>query len=102
MSLKEKNKGRHRTWVSRPFFTFLLQSLFKLSEYQAGFGVDALELFRPSKERNKLLLRTCALLESLAESFSPACVAGIIVDERTKPAPRVGGAVLAGVKEPDL
>lgn len=88
---------------SRPFFTFILQkSLFKLPEYQAGFGADALELFRPSKERNKLLLRTCALLVSLAGSFSPACVAGIIVEDRTKPAPRVGGAVLAGVKEPDL
>jgi len=86
MSLKEKTEG-DTTSVSRPFFTYILQSLFKLTEYQAGFGAEALELFRPSKERNKLLLRTCAFLESFVESFSPTCVAGIIVDDRTKPAP---------------
>lgn len=61
---------------------------FYVAQYQAGFGAEVLELFRPSKERNKLLLRACALLfESLAESFSPACDAGTIVDDRTKPAP---------------
>ena len=86
MSLKEKMKGdTEHGCQGHSLHSYC--SLFKLPEYQAGFGVNALELFCPNKKHNKLLLRTCALLESLADSFSPGCVAGIIVGDRTKPTP---------------
>lgn len=76
-------------------------TFFRVKGYQAGLGANVLLLFRPSKERNKLLLRAWALRESLTKELAPACVVRTMEDDRRMLVPRVEAA-FTGAKDPDL